>query len=69
MLTTMRKLYAGNGVRGLFTGLTPRLVRVAPACAIMIGSYEFGKSYFYNRNVAEYLRNEAFIIPRKRFIS
>jgi solute carrier family 25 protein 39/40 len=29
-----------EGVAGLFRGLAPRLVKVAPSCAVMIGSYE-----------------------------
>jgi solute carrier family 25 protein 39/40 len=38
----------------LFPGLVPRLVKVAPACAIMISSYEYGKRFFqnYNQNIA-----------------
>ncbi|KAG9328457.1 hypothetical protein JZ751_015694 [Albula glossodonta] len=28
----------------------PRLVKVAPACAIMISTYEFGKAFFNKRN-------------------
>lgn len=31
------------GVRGLFAGLTPRLIKVAPACAIMISTFEYSK--------------------------
>ena len=32
------------------SGLTPRLLKVAPACAIMISSYEFCKEFFGNQN-------------------
>lgn len=31
-------------------GLVPRVVKVAPACAIMISSYEYFKNYFKARN-------------------
>ena len=34
-----------EGVKALFAGVLPRLARVAPANAIMIASYEFGKRY------------------------
>lgn len=40
------KLYNQFGVRGLFTGLVPRVVKVAPACAIMIATFEYGKILF-----------------------
>ncbi|NXW71246.1 S2540 protein, partial [Hirundo rustica] len=46
----MRKIVAGNGITGLFTGITPRLFKVAPACAIMISTYEYGKSFFSHLN-------------------
>jgi solute carrier family 25, member 39/40 len=35
-----------EGFSRLFTGVAPRVVKVAPACAIMIGSYDVGKAMF-----------------------
>ncbi|XP_069716395.1 LOW QUALITY PROTEIN: mitochondrial glutathione transporter SLC25A40 [Phaenicophaeus curvirostris] len=46
----MRKIVAKNGISGLFTGIIPWLCRVAPACAIMISTYEYGKSFFSHVN-------------------
>jgi len=47
----LNKLRRQQGFRALFAGLTPRLIKVAPACAIMIGTYEYLKEFFkeYNR--------------------
>ncbi|XP_054582482.1 probable mitochondrial glutathione transporter SLC25A40 isoform X2 [Eptesicus fuscus] len=46
----MKNIVAKNGFSGLFTGLTPRLIKIAPACAIMISTYEFGKAFFHKQN-------------------
>ncbi|NXT24258.1 S2540 protein, partial [Syrrhaptes paradoxus] len=47
----MRKIVTKNGIAGLFAaGIVPRLFKVAPACAIMISTYEYGKSFFSNLN-------------------
>ncbi|XP_053309298.1 probable mitochondrial glutathione transporter SLC25A39 [Spea bombifrons] len=46
----MRRIRAESGTRGLFAGFMPRVIKVAPACAIMISSYEFGKNFFQQRN-------------------
>ncbi|KAM6410963.1 mitochondrial glutathione transporter SLC25A40 isoform 1-T1 [Pluvialis apricaria] len=46
----MRKIVAKNGITGLFAGIIPRLFKVAPACAIMISTYEYGKSFFSRLN-------------------
>ncbi|XP_067118226.1 mitochondrial glutathione transporter SLC25A40-like [Centruroides vittatus] len=43
-------LYQKRGFRALFTGIVPRVVKVAPACAIMISTYEFGKHFFRQFN-------------------
>ncbi|KAM4874409.1 mitochondrial glutathione transporter SLC25A40 isoform 2-T2 [Thomomys bottae] len=47
----MKNIVAKNGISGLFTGLIPRLIKIAPACAIMISTYEFGKAFFQRQNV------------------
>ncbi|KAJ1852578.1 Carrier protein, mitochondrial [Coemansia sp. RSA 1722] len=39
----LRHIAATEGFGGLFAGLAPRLMKVAPSCAIMISTYEFGK--------------------------
>ncbi|KAL0985397.1 hypothetical protein UPYG_G00156380 [Umbra pygmaea] len=49
-LSVMSRIVAENGVAGLFVGFLPRLIKVAPACAIMISTYEFGKAYFRQYN-------------------
>lgn len=40
----LKDLIHAQGVRGAFTGLSARLARVAPSCAIMISTYEFAKN-------------------------
>ncbi|KAL1132208.1 hypothetical protein AAG570_010165 [Ranatra chinensis] len=47
-------IYKKNGLSGLFTGLVPRVVKVAPACAIMVATFEYGKSFFQQYNMKEY---------------
>lgn len=32
------------------SGFLPRVIKVAPACAIMISTYEFGKTFFHKHN-------------------
>ena len=49
-ISIAKEIVKSDGVKGLFAGLTPRLVKVAPACAIMITSYEYCKLYFALRN-------------------
>uniref|UniRef100_A0A8D0L935 Mitochondrial glutathione transporter SLC25A39 n=1 Tax=Sphenodon punctatus TaxID=8508 RepID=A0A8D0L935_SPHPU len=46
----MRRIWAESGTRGLFAGFLPRVIKVAPACAIMISTYEFGKTFFQKLN-------------------
>lgn len=62
------KIYNQNGIRGLFTGLTPRLVKVAPACAIMIATFEHGKRFFqlYNAKKAQEFEHDIYLLQNKR---
>ncbi|KAI4873118.1 hypothetical protein NFI96_015553 [Prochilodus magdalenae] len=46
----MKRIVGESGIKGLFAGFMPRLIKVAPACAIMISSYEFGKTFFRKQN-------------------
>ncbi|KAJ2612129.1 Carrier protein, mitochondrial [Coemansia sp. RSA 1804] len=43
LVQVIRHIVSTEGTRGLLAGLTPRLMKVAPSCAIMISSYELGK--------------------------
>ncbi len=51
LVTVLRHVIKEHGYSGLFTGLTPRVAKIAPACAIMIASYEAGKEYFAQYNL------------------
>lgn len=44
----MRHIVQQEGIGGLWKGNLTRMVKVAPACAIMISCYEFGKRVFGN---------------------
>lgn len=46
----LTRIYRHNGVPGLFSGIVPRVIKVAPSCAIMISCYELGKQYFFRYN-------------------
>ena len=48
----MRSILENRGPAGLFTGALARVGKVAPACAIMMLSYEAGKRFFGERNAA-----------------
>mmetsp|Transcript_5326 Transcript_5326/g.11992 ORF Transcript_5326/g.11992 Transcript_5326/m.11992 type:complete len:356 (+) Transcript_5326:194-1261(+) len=45
-LRVFKEVVRTDGVKGLFAGVSPRVAKVAPACAIMISSYEIIKRYF-----------------------
>ncbi|KAH8337192.1 hypothetical protein KR059_002663 [Drosophila kikkawai] len=56
----LKAIHKMHGVRGLFAGCAPRLLKVAPACAIMISSFEYSKSFFFNYNVRQH--HEALLV-------
>lgn len=46
MFIFLRNIYRTEGMNALFTGLLPRLLKIAPSCAIMISTYEVSKRIF-----------------------
>ncbi|XP_077346981.1 mitochondrial glutathione transporter SLC25A40 [Lithobates pipiens] len=52
----MYRIISENGFQGLFAGIIPRLIKIAPACAIMISTYEFGKAFFRKLNNEQQLK-------------
>lgn len=55
----LQEIYRRQGVRGLFSGLVPRLAKVMPACAVMISSYEYAKKFFRQRQQQQQLSRVA----------
>ncbi|XP_032594857.1 solute carrier family 25 member 40 isoform X2 [Drosophila grimshawi] len=51
VFSRLRALYRQQGIRSLYVGIVPRLLRVMPACAIMISAFEYSKSYFFRYNL------------------
>jgi solute carrier family 25 protein 39/40 len=50
MIRFLVHIFKEEGLSGLFKGWIPRTLKVAPACAIMISSYEVGKRTFRSVN-------------------
>lgn len=50
MVRLLWHIFQTEGVAGLWKGWIPRTLKVAPACAIMISSYEVGKRVFRGVN-------------------
>ena len=44
-ISLWKNLYISHGIKGCFTGLEARLLRIPPACAIMISTYESCKQW------------------------
>lgn len=45
------QIYRNEGLAALYVGLLPRCMKIAPACAIMISSYEMTKKFFKDQAV------------------
>jgi solute carrier family 25 protein 39/40 len=50
MVRLLWHIFQNEGVAGLWKGWIPRTLKVAPACAIMISSYEVSKRVFRGVN-------------------
>lgn len=59
MMPFMYKILKEEGISALYVGATPRVLKVAPACAIMISSYEVGKKYFNKVNNSTSIKLQA----------
>ncbi|KAK7397718.1 Carrier protein, mitochondrial [Neonectria punicea] len=58
MVRLLWHIFKTEGIPGLWKGWIPRTLKVAPACAIMISSYEVGKRAFRGVNERKRLRHE-----------
>ncbi|CBZ56003.1 putative mitochondrial carrier family protein [Neospora caninum Liverpool] len=47
-----RTVYAQQGLRGFTVGLTPRLLKIVPSCAVLLASYEVTK-YLYSESLLD----------------
>lgn len=50
----LSRIFRENGVRGLYAGIVPRLIKIVPGCAIMITSFEYSKAFFFKHNVEQF---------------
>lgn len=50
MIPLLTKMVREEGLGSLYVGSVPRILKVAPSCAIMISSYEVGKQLFDKMN-------------------
>ncbi|KAG5366810.1 Mitochondrial carrier protein [Yarrowia sp. B02] len=50
MIPLLTKMVREEGLGSLYVGAVPRILKVAPSCAIMISSYEVGKQLFDKMN-------------------
>ena len=50
-LAVLRDVARENGVQSLFKGVVPRVARVAPACAIVVSTYELLKAFLNRREI------------------
>ncbi|TMW54376.1 hypothetical protein DOY81_000555 [Sarcophaga bullata] len=63
--TRLASIYSVSGIRGIFAGLGPRLFKVAPACAIMISTFEYSKAFFYQYNINQF-QEELVVIEKSK---
>lgn len=60
-VSALLRIFQHNGIKGIFAGVIPRVIKVAPACAIMITSFEYGKAAFFKHNIANHLEQHGTI--------
>ena len=50
MVQQLVSIFKSGGLRGLYVGITPRMIKVLPSCAIFITTFEGLKEYFNRGN-------------------
>lgn len=51
VFSRLKRIYRQQGLRGLYVGVMPRMLRVVPACSIMISTFEYSKAFFFHHNL------------------
>lgn len=51
MFKFLADIAKNEGFSALYIGLAPRILKIAPSCAVMISTYEISKNYFHNRSL------------------
>lgn len=52
-LSIVSAIYAAYGMRGLFAGVVPRLMKIVPGCAITISAIEYSKKMLRNAAISK----------------
>lgn len=50
MFSFLHTIYINEGIKALYVGIFPRCLKIAPACAIMISTYELSKEFFEEKS-------------------
>lgn len=52
MVLYLTQIARTEGIGALYVGLVPRVLKIAPSCAVMVSTYEVSKKFFHERSVS-----------------